>query len=157
MPAETEGISQRFDECACAKGRRARPGPPVRGVSKALLDLVRAERLGRCDVARGGLRPGRPLARGDGAALSALKAWTSPRSPFVRPPDSQPRPGWPTGSRTRCATGSEWNTIRRVRHQAFRAFVHDVERIEVHIAEAGLRRISATRRFIWYVAVYGGS
>jgi hypothetical protein len=35
---ETEGISQCFDTCACARGGRARPGS-VRGVSRALLEL----------------------------------------------------------------------------------------------------------------------
>jgi SAM-dependent methyltransferase len=35
----TEGISECFDKCACAKGRRARP-EPSRGVSQVLLDLL---------------------------------------------------------------------------------------------------------------------
>jgi magnesium-protoporphyrin O-methyltransferase len=46
------------------------------------------------------------------------------------------------------------NGIRRVRKQAFRAYVHDVGRIEARVREAGLERVASARRHIWYVAVY---
>ena len=46
------------------------------------------------------------------------------------------------------------NGIRRVRGQPFRAYVHDVGRIEGRIAKAGLERVAWARRLIWYVAVH---
>lgn len=46
------------------------------------------------------------------------------------------------------------NAIRRVRGQTFRAYVHDVGRIERLIAAAGLERVASARRFIWYIAVH---
>jgi magnesium-protoporphyrin O-methyltransferase len=214
MPAETDCISQCFDKCACAKGRRARPGQPVRGVSKALLDLIGADRLAgatllevgcglggltREALARGveraqgvdlspqsireasrltaepGLADRIMFAVGDGSqmdlglhdvvvldkviccypkvdalldrSLSVTGETYAIVLPFSR--------GW-RGALARLGIGVE-NGIRRVRHQSFRAFVHDVGGIETRIAEAGLRRIAATRRFIWYVAVYGRS
>jgi magnesium-protoporphyrin O-methyltransferase len=57
------------------------------------------------------------------------------------------------GLLARAGMGME-NAFRRVRRQPFRAFVHDLERIEDQIAEAGLTRVAATSRFAWYVAVY---
>jgi len=46
------------------------------------------------------------------------------------------------------------NLWRWARRQSFRAFVHDVPRIEARIAQAGLDRVATARRFIWYVAVH---
>jgi hypothetical protein len=41
-----------------------------------------------------------------------------------------------------------------MRKQPFRAFVHDIDRIEARIAEAGLKRVATAGRFVWYLAVY---
>jgi magnesium-protoporphyrin O-methyltransferase len=60
--------------------------------------------------------------------------------------------GW-RGILARLAIGAE-NAIRWVRREAFRAFVHDVRRIEARIAEAGLSRAASATRVMWYVAVY---
>jgi ubiquinone/menaquinone biosynthesis C-methylase UbiE len=46
------------------------------------------------------------------------------------------------------------NLTRWVRRQSFRAFVHDVPRIEARVAEAGFERVATARRFIWYVSVH---
>jgi ubiquinone/menaquinone biosynthesis C-methylase UbiE len=46
------------------------------------------------------------------------------------------------------------NAIRRIRGQTFRAYVHDVGRIEQRIAAAGLERVASARRLIWYIAVH---
>jgi hypothetical protein len=35
-----------------------------------------------------------------------------------------------------------------MRKQSFRAFVHDLDRIEATIAEAGLKRVTATGRIV---------
>jgi ubiquinone/menaquinone biosynthesis C-methylase UbiE len=214
MPAEADGISQCFDKCACAKRRRARPGQPVRGVSKALLDLIGPERLagatllevgcGLGDLTREAMARGVDRARGvdlspesiRAASRLAADAGLADRITFEVGDGSQmdlaphdvvvldkviccyPKVdalldrslgvtgetyaivlpfsrGW-RGALARVGIGVE-NAIRRVRQQAFRAFVHDVGRIEARITEAGLRRIFSTRRSIWYVAVYGRS
>jgi protein-L-isoaspartate O-methyltransferase len=215
VPTETEGISQCFDKCACArKGKRVRPGHPVRGVSKSLLDLMGAERLAgatllevgcglggltREAVTRGaerargvdlspasiqeaarltteaGLSDRITFAVGDGStmelvphdvvvldkviccypkvdalldrSLSATGRMYAIVLPFSR--------GW-RGTLARIGIGVD-NFTRRIRRQAFRAFVHDVNGIEARIAGAGLHRIAATSRFIWYVAVYARS
>jgi len=46
------------------------------------------------------------------------------------------------------------NAIRRVKRQSFRAYVHDVGKVEARVREAGLQRVESARRLIWYVAVY---
>src|SRR5207249_3405489 len=43
------------------------------------------------------------------------------------------------------------NLYRWARRQSFRAYVHDVRKIESRIAEAGLERVATARRFMWYV------
>jgi magnesium-protoporphyrin O-methyltransferase len=63
--------------------------------------------------------------------------------------------GW-RGLVARLALSLE-NVMRRVRRQSFRAYVHDVRRIEARIAAAGLEPIARGRRFMWYVAVHGRS
>src|SRR5262249_11350278 len=60
--------------------------------------------------------------------------------------------GW-RGAAARAGIAME-NATRRVSKQSFRAFVHDVERIEARVAEAGLTRVAAAGRFPWYLAVY---
>jgi len=46
------------------------------------------------------------------------------------------------------------NAFRRIRRQAFRAYVHDVKRIESILARAGFEPVASTRRTMWYVAVH---
>ena len=60
--------------------------------------------------------------------------------------------GW-RGVLARAGIAGE-NGLRRMRRQPFRAFVHDLDLIEARIAEAGLKRVAATGRFVWYVAIY---
>jgi magnesium-protoporphyrin O-methyltransferase len=60
--------------------------------------------------------------------------------------------GW-RGILARAGIAGE-NALRRMRRQPFRAFVHDVDQIEARITEAGLTRVAATGRFVWYLAVY---
>jgi predicted RNA methylase len=44
-----------------------------------------------------------------------------------------------------------WRALRRVR---FRAFVHDVPRIDVRLRASGFVPLRSTRRWVWHVAVY---
>ena len=60
--------------------------------------------------------------------------------------------GW-RGAAARAGIAME-NASRWVSRQPFRAFVHDVERIEARIAQAGLTRVAAAGSFPWYLAVY---
>lgn len=60
--------------------------------------------------------------------------------------------GW-RGVLARAGIAGE-NGLRRMRKQPFRAFVHDIDRIEARIAEAGLKRVATAGRFVWYLAVY---
>lgn len=78
---------------------------------------------------------------------NSLRA-TSARYAFVVPLSKGFR-----GLLARAAIRGE-NAIRRIRGQAFRAYVHDVGRIEQLIAAAGLERVASARRFIWYIAVH---
>jgi len=57
------------------------------------------------------------------------------------------------GFTARVGIGLE-NALRRLRRDPFRAYVHDVDRIERRVAQAGLTRVASARRFIWYVAVH---
>jgi len=57
------------------------------------------------------------------------------------------------GVLARAAIGVE-NAIRRVRRQSFRAYVHDVGRIEARIAAVGFKRVASISRHIWYLAIY---
>lgn len=57
------------------------------------------------------------------------------------------------GLLARAVLGLE-NTLRRIRRDPFRAFVHDLGRIEGRLADAGFERVAGSRRFIWSVAVY---
>ena len=60
--------------------------------------------------------------------------------------------GW-RGVLARAGIAGE-NGLRRMRKRPFRAFVHDIDRIEARIAEAGLKRVATAGRFVWYLAVY---
>ena len=207
---ETDGISECFDKCACARSDRAAPGS-IRRVSRMLVDLLDRRGLGGKTVLElgcglGGLslsavsrgaaratgidlspvaiREASRLAReagladkvnftvGDGAQIelagkdvvildkviccyprvdplieNSLRAAGSTYA-FVVPFSSGLR-----GVLARAAISLE-NAIRWVRRQSFRAYVHDVGRIETRIREAGLERVASARRLIWYVAVY---
>ena len=57
------------------------------------------------------------------------------------------------GLLARVALSSE-NAMRWIRRQAFRAYVHDVKRIESILARAGFERVASARRTMWYVAVH---
>jgi magnesium-protoporphyrin O-methyltransferase len=46
------------------------------------------------------------------------------------------------------------NALRRIRRQSFRAYVHDVTRIEARLATVGFERVASARRMMWYVAVH---
>jgi SAM-dependent methyltransferase len=207
---ETEGISQCFDKCACARGGRARPGS-VRGVSRALLELLEQRQIAGgtmlelgCGLggltlesvvlgathadgvdlspvtireasrlaAEAGLADRVTFSVGDGSredlsphdvvvldkviccypevdalidnSVRAARATYGVVVPFSS--------GW-RGVLARTAIGVE-NTIRRLKGQSFRAFVHDVGEIEARIERAGLARVSTARRLMWYVAVY---
>jgi len=57
------------------------------------------------------------------------------------------------GLLARAALSSE-NRMRWIRRRAFRAYVHDVKRIESVLARAGFERVASARRTMWYVAVH---
>jgi ubiquinone/menaquinone biosynthesis C-methylase UbiE len=207
---ETEGISECFDRCACARADRARPGS-IRRVSRMLVDLLDRRGLGGktvlelgcglgglslsavsrgathatgIDLSPNAIREASRLAKeagladktsftvGDGAQAelphsdvvildkviccyprvdalieNSLRAAGSTYA-FVLPFSSGLR-----GVLSRVGINLE-NAIRRVRKQAFRAYVHDVGRIEARVREAGLERVASARRHIWYAAVY---
>jgi len=60
--------------------------------------------------------------------------------------------GW-RGAAARAGIAME-NAAYWVSRQPFRAFVHDVERIEARIVQAGLTRVATADSFPWYLAVY---
>ncbi len=48
-----------------------------------------------------------------------------------------------------------WYGLRDKKFQGFRVFVHDVDRIDARVREAGFhRKRSERRRFVWHLAVY---
>jgi SAM-dependent methyltransferase len=208
--AETEGISECFDRCACGKARRGRAGK-VRGVSKVLLSLLEEQRLAgatvlelgcglggltRETVSRGasratgidlspvsireasrlaaetGLADRVEFAVGDGArvelaphdvvvldkviccypevdALLSNSLGGARRTyAFVAPVSW----GW-RGVVANVGIGFV-NAFLRIGRQKYRAFVHDLGRVEARVAEAGFDRVAATSRAIWFVGVY---
>ena len=46
------------------------------------------------------------------------------------------------------------NAWRAVRRDPFRAYVHDVRKIDARVREAGFHPLSRTRHWLWHVAVY---
>jgi magnesium-protoporphyrin O-methyltransferase len=208
--ADTEGISECFDRCACARGRRGRAGK-VRGVSKALLSLLEEQDLAEATVLElgcglGGLtmetvsggasratgidlspvsiREASRLAAeagvadrvefsvGDGArvplephdvvvldkviccypevdALLSNSLGAARRTyAFVAPVSW----GW-RGIVAKVGLGFV-NAFMRISRKKYRAFVHDLGKVEARIAEAGFERVVATRRVIWFVGAY---
>ena len=207
---ETEGISECFDKCACARSDRAVPGS-IRRVSRVLVDLLErrsltgrsvlelgcglgalsisavsrgAARANGIDLSPVAIREASRLAKeagladkvsftvGDGAHVelprsdvvildkviccyprvdalieNSVRAAGSTYA-FVLPFSSGLR-----GVVSRVAITLE-NAIRRVKRQSFRAYVHDVGKVEARVREAGLQRVESARRLIWYVAVY---
>ena len=211
MPSSaTEGISECFDRCGCAKAKRSHPGA-IRAVSRRLLDLLDRRGLGGRSVLElgcgfGGLSRAtlsRGATRATGLDLSrvaireatrlAFEAGLAERSTFTLGDAAQvelvpsdvvvldkviccypevdsllentiratgstyafavPFSSGIRGLLARAALSSE-NAIRWIRRQAFRAYVHDVKRIESILARAGFERIASARRTIWYVAVH---
>jgi magnesium-protoporphyrin O-methyltransferase len=208
--SETEGISECFDRCGCAKAKRARPRA-IRAVSRLLLDLLDRRGLGgrtvlepgcgfgglsRATVTRGATRATgldlSPIAIGEATRL-ANEAGLAERVTFtvgdaaqvellasdvvvldkviccypevdallqntVRATGSTYAFAVPfsrgfRGALARAVISSE-NAFRRIRRRAFRAYVHDVKRIESILARAGFERVASARRTMWYVAVH---
>lgn len=54
-------------------------------------------------------------------------------------------------SRAALAVENGWRVLRR---DPFRAFVHDVRRIDTLVREAGFRPVVRARRWMWHLAVY---
>jgi len=208
--SDTEGISECFDRCGCAKAKRARPGA-VRAVSRLLLDLVDRRGLAGRSVLElgcgfGGLSRAtvtRGAARAAGLDLSSVAIREATR--LANEAGLAERVRFDVGDAAQVelvasdvvvldkviccypevdsllentirATGSTYafavpyssgirgllarmaisleNAFRRIRRQAFRAYVHDVKRIESILARAGFERVASTRRTMWYVAVH---
>lgn len=205
-----EGVSECFDRCACAKGRRAEAGS-IKGVSRILLELLDDGRLTGASVLEVGCGLGgltlsmakRDTARSTGVDLSpesiraasrlAAESGLADRTAFlvgdgaeIALPASDvvvldkviccypavdallqnsllaatrsyafaaPMSSGLRGMVARAVLGFE-NTLRRIRRDPFRAFVHDLRRVEERIAEAGFERTAGSRRFIWSVAVF---
>ena len=208
--SNTEGISECFDRCSCAKAQRAHP-EALRGVSRVLLDLLDRRGLGGQSVLEagcgfGGLSlaaVGRGAIRATGLDLSpvavreatrlAHEARLAERVTFAVGDAAQvqlPPSDLVVLDKVMCcypavdallqntvsATGAMYafavpfssglrgllarlafwfeNVFRWIRRQAFRAYVHDVKRIEARLATAGFERVASARRAIWYVALH---
>ncbi|MGH2725182.1 MAG: methyltransferase domain-containing protein [Actinomycetota bacterium] len=79
--------------------------------------------------------------RGSIPLAGSVYAFTAPESRGAR------------GLVSRMALSLE-NAWRFLRRDPFRAFVHDVRRIDAMVREAGLRPLVRSRRWMWHVAVY---